>query len=113
MAPKPEYTEAKKVPGVYAVYKLCHWMGQTCLATSLLEKEEGNILGACFLLSLLVPTFSQLTGLWKGPLQRKRDALTEAGPHQKSREGRGGRGVLAAPRVELLNPGHRLSSQLI
>lgn len=64
---------------------------------------------------LLAPAFHQLTGLWKDPLWRKGDALAEAGPYQKSRgEGRGEqRVVLAAPRAELLNPGHRLYSWLI
>lgn len=85
-------------------------MEQTCL----LEKEEGNMLGVCVLLS--PPFISSLDcGREK---ERCSDGGGGAGPYQKSRErrggaGQGGAGVLAAPRAELLNPGHKLFSWLI
>ena len=45
--------------------------------------------GVCFLFLLLAPAFHQLTGLRKGPLWRKGDALAETDPYQTSR-GEGG-----------------------
>lgn len=113
MGPRPGYTEAEASARCLGSESTVPLYGQTYLEASLLEKEEGNTLGACFLLSFLVSTFHQLTGLWKSPLETERDALTEAGPYQKSREGKGREGVLAAPRAEFLNPGHKLSSKLI
>ena len=62
-------------------------MGQSHLEASMLKKEVGSVLGVCFLLPL--PFISSLD-CGRAPFQKKGDALTEAGPYQKSREGRRG-----------------------
>lgn len=63
----------------------CRCTGQSCPVASLLEKEDGNVLGARFLLS---SPFICSLDCGRAPFQRKGDALTEAGPYQKCREGR-------------------------
>lgn len=91
-------------------------MGQTCLEASLPEEEgEGFFRSVLPLFLLLAPAFHQLTGLRKGPLWRKGDALAEAGPYQKSRGEGGGEQRVSWPLRELSfsTPGHRLYSWLI
>lgn len=68
--------------------------------------------GVCFPCFSSLPLLPSAHWTLEGPSLEKGRCSGRAGPYQKSR-GEGAEGVLAAPRAELLNPGHRLYSWLI